>query len=563
MNAIRLESEVDMIVEGRSEFFVTITRFDDSIAQSFYFVNNNKYADANKSDFILPSMVKFVSGQSQMKLKVEIINDAVRERPEFFDISVRDEDSILGGFSFSVIDDDLRKAPGNFGLGNDILSIAGVVSSESKVFTLDGGDGNDQAVLDFSGQSPVENNVAIFGDVLGPYGAPVKIVFFNDGPGSLTVGLNHLEALDVVGTNGDDLLDDWPHVRSIFGGEGNDEIRTADSDGKILIGGAGDDTIALWKPETSLSSIADGGIGFDEVQFFYGEATQNLRINMRTGQVNSGRWMGFERLYGRTGSGDDLVDASSHYIRFLDGGSGWDKLVLDYSGFMKDGRIVDRVENNFIYFADGTTLFQDIGNFEEVRFIGSDGGDRFNDQSAIRFTTFNLSGGGGDDRLIGGSRRDRLDGGEGNDFLAGGSMHDRLFGGSGDDQLRGGSGNDTLVGGEGRDVFTGGSGRDMFVFKSASDSGKDAKTSDRITDFSRAEGDRISLTGIDSNSTLDGVQAFTFIGSDNFSRNAGELRFSLKSNSTYISADFDGDGFSDFEIKVIGETIILEDVLII
>jgi Ca2+-binding RTX toxin-like protein len=61
-----------------------------------------------------------------------------------------------------------------------------------------------------------------------------------------------------------------------------------------------------------------------------------------------------------------------------------------------------------------------------------------------------------------------------------------ISGTSGDDTLNGGAGNDTLDGTGGNDMMTGGSGADTFAFANYG-------AQDTVTDFSRAEGDRISL----------------------------------------------------------------------
>ncbi|MDO9249449.1 MAG: calcium-binding protein, partial [Phenylobacterium sp.] len=72
---------------------------------------------------------------------------------------------------------------------------------------------------------------------------------------------------------------------------------------------------------------------------------------------------------------------------------------------------------------------------------------------------------------------DTQEGGDGVDWVRGGQADDSLSGGAGDDWMSGDLGDDTLSGGPGADTFRtwGGTGID------------------RITDFSRAEGDRVQL----------------------------------------------------------------------
>lgn len=170
-----------------------------------------------------------------------------------------------------------------------------------------------------------------------------------------------------------------------------------------------------------------------------------------------------------------------------------------------------------------------------------------------------LSGGAGDDKLLGNDGDDALFGGSGNDVLAGGNGGDALYGGSGDDRLYGGAGSDALSGGSGRDALYGGAGRDklsggggadMFIFTSLKDSTVAAAGRDTIFDFSRKEGDRIDLKGIDASTTAGGNQAFSFIGADTFSKTAGELRYERKDGGTYVYGDVNGDGKADFSIRI-------------
>lgn len=125
-----------------------------------------------------------------------------------------------------------------------------------------------------------------------------------------------------------------------------------------------------------------------------------------------------------------------------------------------------------------------------------------------------LFGGAGNDSLSG--TGDVLEvGGAGNDWLTVGKTGDgTLFGGVGDDtlddysignnHLLGGRGNDILIGFRGYDTLTGGFGADIFQVFDASLSLNDGYTT--ITDFSRAQGDKIQVYGSASNYSLDQSQ---------------------------------------------------------
>jgi Ca2+-binding RTX toxin-like protein len=95
-------------------------------------------------------------------------------------------------------------------------------------------------------------------------------------------------------------------------------------------------------------------------------------------------------------------------------------------------------------------------------------------------------GGQGDDRLFGDDGDDLVYGNLGNDTGEGGAGADILRGGQGSDVLRGGDGNDFLSGDLGDDTLTGGAGADIF-------NSFGAAGVDRVTDFNRAEGDRVRL----------------------------------------------------------------------
>lgn len=112
--------------------------------------------------------------------------------------------------------------------------------------------------------------------------------------------------------------------------------------------------------------------------------------------------------------------------------------------------------------------------------------------------------------------------------------------------LKGGAGNDTLNGNGGKDVLVGNGGNDTFVFDTASEA-----HGDTISDFVRGA-DRIDLRGIDANTKLTGDQAFKFIGTEAFHKVAGEMHSYQSGGYTHLTADTNGDGYSDFAIKFAG-----------
>ncbi|MCF3643009.1 endo alpha-1,4 polygalactosaminidase [Rhizobium sp. TRM95111] len=153
------------------------------------------------------------------------------------------------------------------------------------------------------------------------------------------------------------------------------------------------------------------------------------------------------------------------------------------------------------------------------------------------------------DTLRGSTLADAINGLGGNDVLSGRA---------GDDTLRGAAGDDRLTGGSGADQLYGGSGADTFVFRSIRDSAATPSGRDIIAGFLRKQGDTISLTGMDADTTKGGDQAFNFIDGDRFSGKAGELRVMRKSGDTFLSGDVDGDGEADFSIRVDGKVAFVE-----
>lgn len=156
----------------------------------------------------------------------------------------------------------------------------------------------------------------------------------------------------------------------------------------------------------------------------------------------------------------------------------------------------------------------------------------------------------GNDKISGTKYADNLLGGRGNDSLSGGAGNDLLKGEAGNDTLNGGAGRDKLYGAAGADKLSGGAGADTFLFKSVSESKVGASGRDTILDFSQAQKDRIDLKAIDASTKTGGDQAFDFIGTDKFHKQAGELRFEKKGGDTLIHGDVNGDGKADFSILV-------------
>ena len=151
----------------------------------------------------------------------------------------------------------------------------------------------------------------------------------------------------------------------------------------------------------------------------------------------------------------------------------------------------------------------------------------------------------GNDVLRGGQDNDRAYGGEGHDLVRGGHGSDGLNGGSGNDTLRGGTGADALRGGTGQDWLTGGTDADRFLFANAAEAGT-AASRDRIVDFA-AGSDTLDFTGFMTGGHFIGAAAFT-------PGNGPQRRFATATGN--LSGDVDGNGSTDFQLKLVGAPVL-------
>ena len=196
------------------------------------------------------------------------------------------------------------------------------------------------------------------------------------------------------------------------------------------------------------------------------------------------------------GAGNDSLDGGVG-ADLLVGGAGADQLIggtgLDTASYAgaSSGVKLDMLLASWAE-AAGDARGDSLSGIEAIE------GSNFDDVFLLTNLDDRGNGGGGNDRIEGRdgldilkglAGNDTLDGGLGADQLDGGDGNDALIGGSGADKLLGGAGSDRLEGGAGQDVLTGNGGNDTFVFASPSDGG------DQITDFVRAQGDKIAVSG--------------------------------------------------------------------
>ncbi|WP_413220032.1 M10 family metallopeptidase C-terminal domain-containing protein [Tritonibacter mobilis] len=327
---------------------------------------------------------------------------------------------------------------------------------------------------------------------------------------------------------------------TIFGMSGDDHIHGG-SGNDLLLGGLGADAL-------------DGGEGIDRAQ--YSDALSAVSVDLLHSGNNSASAAGdtftsVENLFG-SGYSDTLKgDGADNWIwgwsggdtlfgrdgdDILYGGSGNDIMLGGRGADLLDGGDgVDRAQYSDALTRVGVDFLHSTGN------IGEAAGDAY-------VSIENIFGSGHGDDLRADNDDNAIWGWIGDDILYGRDGNDYLSGGSGNDTLSGAAGSDTLFGGSGADLLYGGNGdgsEDTFLFSSVNDS----QAGQRDVVFGFVSGvDAIDLKGIDANANLSADQNFTYSSS----ASANSVWIDSDGQDLLVRGDVDGDGVSDFEIKVFG-----------
>ena len=348
-------------------------------------------------------------------------------------------------------------------------------------------------------------------------------------------------------------------IENAIGGNGNDTL-TGNDVNNDLRGGNGNDSLS-------------GNAGNDRL---WGDAG-NDTLNGGTGS---------DRMEGGTGNDVYYVDSvGDQVIEYANEGTDTVFASITYT-------LPDNVENLTLSASGNINGFGNAldnvltGNDMNNALVGGAGNDT-------------LTGGGGDDTLYGDAGADRMEGGTGNDryyvdnvgdqvieyanegidtvFASitytlpdhvenltlsasgnlngyGNSLDNVLKGSNGNNILDGGAGNDILQGGLGADILTGGRGADTFVYTLTQDSLLTAR--DSILDFVRGE-DKLDFRQLDANSTISGLQHFSFIDSELFSA-AGQLRFEYNAatDTGTLYGNTDMDSTANFAIDLAHLTLL-------
>jgi len=477
--------------------------------------------------------------------------------------------------------------------------------------TIHGGDGNDELYPDegyFTGEHPNNNSddvvygeggndtvLSWFGNDYIDGGDGDDVVWISTGYSTLIGGtgndtfwtLEDSHNLIYAGIGDDSIWSDAyadAHSDTVYAGDGNDSIfeesgfniihgengnDTIDSMG-TLDGGDGNDNITLY----GTGSIALGGNGDDYLSahcyhaILYGNDGNDSIFSSKSGADLNG------------GDGDDAIylfgfDITSNVDNTITGGMGNDSiygtsdnaLIIYSNNAHNEGYDSISITGNHVKIqADSDNTYIGLFNINGVDEITGNGhsGVRIqigNGSNYWNFAEYLLSDIAGidlsnqSDRVIGSLSSDDIRGRGGNDTISGFEGNDTLYGGAGDDKLYGDAGNDRVYGGSGADTLKGGAGADKFVFSHADESS--LTSYDQILDFSQTDKDRIYLNAIDADTSVDGNQAFMFVGSAEFTHHAGELRAQFDGTKTQVFADVDGDAVADMRIDIIGNHTLL------
>jgi Ca2+-binding RTX toxin-like protein len=315
-------------------------------------------------------------------------------------------------------------------------------------------------------------------------------------------------------------------------GDKTDDVLLGDDGGDILYGKGGNDVLKGGGGGDTLF----GGEGFDTAD--YGDSWEGVRIYLGNEHIGKGGTAAgdtFDSVENANGSphGDEIWGDSKDNT--LSGGQGDDFLQGWWGddtlyGGDHDDTLVGYVGEDYMDGGDGIDTAVFVGGTQEkpegvhvsLKHGFAHGADAAGDTLV---DIENLYGGWGNDGLWGDDGDNHLNGWAGDDLLKG-------YGGA--DRLEGSWGQDHLVGGEGSDTF-------VWTYANETDA-KKVELMDVIQDFTfdvDVDGDRdvIDLSGIDADTTTPWHQneAFTFIGTDDFSGKPGEVRYYHLDGNTIIS----------------------------
>ena len=345
----------------------------------------------------------------------------------------------------------------NSSLGNYLDSLFALLNTDNSVyagnpvtFTIYDRDGVDTVDVTSSTTgdriSLIPTQFSDIGGLIGNVGIARGTILENvlAGSGNDTITGNNY-ANNIQGNGGNDSILGNGGWDTILGGNGRDTL-LGQAGADALGGGNGHD--ALWGGDHN--DTLSGDAGNDTL----GGGNGNDVMSGGQGNDLLGGGLGRDSMWG--GDNNDTIRGWAD-IDLIRGGSGEDVLI----------------GGNW-----GDTIYGNAGN--DVIYGDSEFG------GTIETGQDFLSGDAGNDTIYGGGGADTILGGADNDVIFGHDGWNQMYGGAGNDRLTGGAQTDRLVGETGNDTMTGNGSSDVFLFRGNIGT-------DRITDFSLAENDRLAL----------------------------------------------------------------------
>ncbi|PSF29023.1 hypothetical protein C7H19_24500 [Aphanothece hegewaldii CCALA 016] len=355
-------------------------------------------------------------------------------------------------------------APYQFSSGNDIRTGAGNDTIDAGLGyqdSVDAGEGNDLLIIDYS-EGDDATAAGLSGSVQWTGDLSSRAFYtrsnIDNSARDYTIGIN-IERYKITGTSKADSFAGFDGDDTLVGGAGNDTIK-AFFGNDVVDAGSGDDEVSAsyesprGGTDSSKLDKLNGGTGIDTLSADFGNQTIDINFNsanptdllfsdgtyaknfevvknLQTGSGND-TLIQLNRLTNNfvMGAGNDTINPGLGLSDIVDGGTGDDLLILDYS--------IGDDANAGAVTTFGTSFFRRTITNANLDSIGS-----FNIERV---------------QVTGTSKNDSL--------VAGTGIKVTFRGESGNDTLSGNTGNDDLEGGSGYDSLTGSTGNDQFIFSS-------------------------------------------------------------------------------------------------
>ncbi len=308
-------------------------------------------------------------------------------------------------------------------LDDQIFALSGddqiEISSSNDLDLIDGGEGNDQLIINYSSND--EDLVFLLQnyDELNHDGS-FNIDFMATGTSNFS-SFYSIENLKIITGNGNDVIN-----------SNNDYFNA------IVDAGGGHDLILPGRG----SSIVDGGSGFDLLDLNFSDSSSGITSSLRGNKSGSYisddssiEFSNIEALHIIASDYDDILVAvngksNDRTVPFsmssmIDGQEGFDQLVVDYSEHTEDlmfllnddGTGNGSLNVHFIPYVNNYSSRIDFNNIESFALSGGSGDDLI-DLGYENYSDDTINTGAGDDLIIPGLGNDTVDAGDGFDVLS-------------------------------------------------------------------------------------------------------------------------------------------------